>query len=100
MEFPNWLNLALFVVAIVLAVIRLSYGFRAYSARKNIFGGSKQILRMGIISNFGYAAVALLLSLYFYLLYIGSGAATIVFAVMLLALLLVLIIEASFKKTG
>lgn len=98
MNLPKWINLALFGVSIILVIVRIRYGLKAYGARKNIFGGDKRYFRIGLIANLGYAIVALLLGIYFLLTYYESGVATPVFQAMLLMLLVVLIIEATFKK--
>jgi hypothetical protein len=94
----KWTYVGFFVFGLLVMLARISKSMRAVNAQKNIFGADKRVHRIGVISNLGYALVALLLSLYFLLLYLGSGFSTPIFVVMLFSLLIVLILDAAFKK--
>jgi hypothetical protein len=94
----KWTYIGFFVFGLLVMFARISKSLRAVNAQKNIFGANKGVHRIGVISNLGYALVALLLSLYFLLLYLGSEFSTPIFVVMLFLLLIALILDAAFKK--
>ncbi|MHB8840350.1 MAG: hypothetical protein ACYC56_00950 [Candidatus Aquicultor sp.] len=100
MNLPKWLELTLFIIALLVVIVRIRYGLKTFSARKSIFGGDKRNFKIGIIANIGYALVTLLLGVYFLMQYLGNKSSTIVFEATLLFLLFVLIVEATFKKSN
>ncbi len=100
MKLNKELELVLFIIALAIVAIRVRYGFKAYSARKNIFSGDKQFSRIGLFANLGYAVVGLLLGAYFLLLYLEREVTTPFLEAALLLLLVVLIIEATFRRKG
>lgn len=95
---PKTIELILFILALLVAVARVSFGLKAYNVRRHIFSGDKRFFRIGIITNFGYVVVALLLGVYFLLLYLDRNVTTPLLEAALLLLLVVLIFEATFRK--
>jgi len=91
-------ELGLFIIAILVVVIRIGFGIRAYNSRKYVFSSDRRYSKISIITNTGYAVVAFLLGMYFLLSYLGSKATVPVFEASLLSLLVVLVVEAAFKK--
>ena len=98
MNIPKWLELVLFVVAWLVALVRLRYGMKSYAARRSIFGQQKRLFGVGLLENAGYAAVAFLLGLYFLLSYLDSTVATPVFVLTAILLLAVIAVELAYKR--
>ncbi|MDI6716833.1 MAG: hypothetical protein QME63_07805 [Actinomycetota bacterium] len=95
---PKWLETGLLFIALLAFVIKIQHGFKAHSARKNIFGGEKKATRLKEIVSFAYSLFALLLSLFFLFLYFENKAAIQVLELSLILLLVILVIEAIFKR--
>ena len=95
---PKEVELALFIIAFIIVAARVRYGFKVLEARRNIFSAERRFFGISIIANIGYAAVALLLGIYFLLLYLGKKVTAPFFEAGLLFLLIVLIVEATFKR--
>ncbi len=100
MKLTKEIELGLSIISLVIVAIRVRYGFKAYSARKNIFSGDKHFFLIGLVANLGYAVVGLMLGIYFLLLYLEVNVTTLFFVAILLLLLIVLIIEATFRRKG
>jgi len=98
MELPKWLELALFIGAWLVALVRLRYGLKVYLSRQSIFGGGRRYYRLGLIANTGYALTAVLLGIYFLLSYLDHVAAALLFGLAVALLVVVAILEIIFRN--